>query len=68
MNPETTPLEEENHLPNYQFQVLCQSSGVYRENQKIHLASMKNTTVSVTQPLFFVVGGATNNNSSCKLV
>ena len=29
MEPENTPLEEENHLPNHHFQVLCQSSGVY---------------------------------------
>ena len=29
MEPENTPLEEENHLPNHHLQVLCQSSGVY---------------------------------------
>ena len=29
MEPENTPLEKENHLPNHHFQVLCQSSGVY---------------------------------------
>ena len=29
MEPENTALEEENHLPNHHFQVLCSSSGVY---------------------------------------
>ena len=29
MEPENTPLEEENHLPNHHFQVLCKSSRVY---------------------------------------
>ena len=29
MEPENTPLEKDNHLPNHHFQVLRQSSGVY---------------------------------------
>ena len=29
MEPENTPLEKENHLPNHHFQVPCWSSGVY---------------------------------------
>ena len=38
MEPENTPLEEENHLPNYHFQFLCESSGVYfiSSSAKIH--------------------------------
>ena len=29
MEPENTPLEKENHVPNHHFQVLCKTSGVY---------------------------------------
>ena len=40
MEPENTPLEQENHLPNHRFQVLCSSSRVYAKQPEFDVTKL----------------------------